>query len=84
MHIHTKRITVDIIDTGIGMNKETIAKLFKKFSRADNANQVNIKGTDLGLFVAHEMAEAMGGHVTAHSEGEGNGSRFEFVLPVIL
>jgi signal transduction histidine kinase len=58
--------------------------LFEKFSRTKNANQVNIKGTGLGLFVAREMARAMGGDVTAHSEGEGHGSRFEFTLPVIL
>jgi signal transduction histidine kinase len=82
--IRAKKITIDIIDTGIGMTEETIHSLFEKFSRAKNANQVNIKGTGLGLFVAREMARAMSGDVTAHSEGEGHGSRFEFTLPVIL
>jgi signal transduction histidine kinase len=82
--IRAKKITIDIIDTGIGMTEETIHSLFEKFSRAKNANQVNIKGTGLGLFVAREMARAMGGDVTAHSDGEGHGSRFEFTLPVIL
>ncbi|PIW96611.1 two-component sensor histidine kinase, partial [Candidatus Kaiserbacteria bacterium CG_4_8_14_3_um_filter_38_9] len=46
-----------------------IESLFEKFSRASNANSVNIKGTGLGLFVAREMARAMKGEVTAHSEG---------------
>jgi signal transduction histidine kinase len=82
--IRSKKIIVDIIDTGIGMSEDTIHSLFEKFSRAKNANSVNIKGTGLGLFVAREMARAMGGDVVAHSDGEGKGSRFEFFLPVIL
>jgi signal transduction histidine kinase len=82
--IHNKKIIVDIIDTGIGMTNDTIHSLFEKFTRAKNANTVNIKGTGLGLFVAREMARAMGGDVIAHSDGEGQGSRFEFFLPVIL
>ncbi|MFM2339365.1 MAG: hypothetical protein RLZZ360_1 [Candidatus Parcubacteria bacterium] len=82
--IRTKKIIVDIIDTGIGMSNDTIHSLFEKFTRAKNANTVNIKGTGLGLFVAREMARAMGGDVVAHSDGEGHGSRFEFTLPVIL
>jgi signal transduction histidine kinase len=82
--VRAKRIIIDIIDTGIGMSEDTIHTLFEKFTRAKNANQVNIKGTGLGLFVAREMARAMGGDVVAHSDGEGKGSRFEFVLPVIL
>ncbi len=82
--IRSKKIIVDIIDTGIGMTPDTIHSLFEKFTRAKNANTVNIKGTGLGLFVAREMARAMGGDVIAHSDGEGHGSRFEFYLPVIL
>jgi signal transduction histidine kinase len=80
----SKRIYIDIIDTGIGMSPATINDLFEKFTRAKNANTVNIKGTGLGLFVARQMARAMGGDVTAHSDGEGKGSRFEFVLPLLI
>ncbi len=80
----TKQIFVEVIDTGIGMSAETIDSLFEKFSRAKNANSVNIKGTGLGLFVAREMARAMGGDVTAHSDGEGHGSRFVFTLPTVM
>lgn len=71
-----KKIFVDIIDTGIGMNDKTIHSIFGKFSRADNANTVNVKGTGLGLYVAQKMAQAMGGNITAHSTGEGQGSTF--------
>ncbi len=75
-----KKIYVDIMDTGIGMSEATLGSIFGKFSRADNANSVNVKGTGLGLYVALKMAEAMGGTITAHSEGEGKGSKFSFEL----
>ncbi len=79
-----KRIYVDITDTGIGMSQETIGKLFNKFSRADNANSVNVSGTGLGLFVALKMAEQMGGNISAQSEGDTKGSTFTFELPLAM
>lgn len=79
-----KLLTIDVLDTGIGMSEETIMSLFEKFTRAKNANSVNIKGTGLGLYVAREMARKMGGDITAHSEGEGKGSRFSFTIPMVL
>jgi len=79
-----KTINVQIIDTGIGMNQATISKLFEKFSRAQNANEVNIKGTGLGLYVARALARAMNGEVTATSEGEGKGSVFTFTIPYVM
>jgi len=78
----TKTLCVDIIDTGIGMNQKTIDNLFNKFSRADNANSVNIKGTGLGLFVARQMARAMKGDVTCASAGDGKGSTFTLKMPL--
>ena len=66
------------------MSGKTIAKLFGKFERADNAHTVNTSGTGLGLFVAQKMAQAMDGDVCAFSEGEGKGSRFTFVIPLAL
>jgi len=79
-----KRIYVDVIDTGVGMTEETISSIFQKFTRAKDASKVNTAGTGLGLFVALKMAEAMGGTITAHSEGEGKGSRFTLELPLQL
>ena len=76
------KVFVDISDTGIGMTKKTIDVLFQKFSRADNANSVNIKGTGLGLFVAREMALAMKCDITCSSQGEGKGSLFTVTLPM--
>jgi signal transduction histidine kinase len=46
------------------------------------ANSVNVSGTGLGLYVALKMAEAMGGTISAQSEGDGKGSIFTFELPL--
>ncbi len=69
-------VRVEIRDTGIGMEPNTIAVLFQKFSRATDANKTNVIGTGLGLYVAKEMVEAHGGKIWAESEGKGKGSTF--------
>ena len=82
--LKAKKIFIDIMDTGIGMSTETINTIFQKFERGDAAGAVNVKGTGLGLYVALKMAEAMGGDITAHSEGEGKGSRFMIEMPLVM
>lgn len=76
------RLMVEITDTGIGMSEDTLASLFQKFERAANSHEYHASGTGLGLYVAFRMAQAMGGTITAHSEGEGHGSRFVLELPL--
>ena len=78
-----KKMYVEIIDTGLGLSTESITKLFGKFARAKVASSANIMGTGLGLFVAREMARAMGGDITVASDGEGRGSTFTIGLPLV-
>lgn len=78
-----KKMWVTIHDTGIGMSKETLSEVFDKFVRAKNANQINVTGTGLGLYVAKKMASGMGGKVWAESEGEGKGSSFYIEFPML-
>jgi signal transduction histidine kinase len=72
----TKKILFSVKDTGIGMRADIIPKLFQKFMRANNANEANIRGTGLGLYVAKEIILAHKGRIWAESEGEGKGSQF--------
>lgn len=77
------RVYVDVIDTGIGMEPEVIAGLFEKFQRARNANEVDVTGTGLGLYIAQKMAREMGGEVSGISRGRGKGSTFRFEMPTV-
>ena len=69
-------ITFAVKDSGVGISLETMPLLFRKFSRADNANKANIKGTGLGLYVAREIITAHHGIIRAESLGEGKGATF--------
>jgi signal transduction histidine kinase len=77
-----KKIRLIVTDTGIGIAKEVIPKLFSKFSRAANANKTNMRGTGLGLFIAREIVNAHKGKIWVESEGDGKGSKFVVEIPV--
>jgi signal transduction histidine kinase len=70
-------------DTGVGIAKETLPKLFEQFVRANNANTVNVMGTGLGLYIAREIVNAHKGRIWADSEGEGKGSQFTVEIPIV-
>lgn len=73
---------ITIKDTGIGISEKEIHTLFEKFTRAKNANRVNVTGTGLGLYLAKKIVEEHKGNITVHSEGEGKGSTFRIELPL--
>lgn len=81
--IKNKKIKISISDNGMGMTKETINKLFKRFSRAKDVGKVEIGGSGLGLFIAKQMVEAHGGRIWAESDGDGKGSVFIVELPFL-
>ncbi len=70
-----------VSDTGVGIKKDDLRKLFQKFSRGTGATSIT-EGTGLGLYVARQMVEAHKGKIWAQSKGEGMGSRFCFTLPI--
>jgi signal transduction histidine kinase len=78
-----KKVYVIVQDTGVGMDKGTQEEVFEKFVRAKNANNVNVTGTGLGLYVAKKMITDMGGRIWAESEGEGRGTKFTIELPLL-
>jgi len=69
-----------ITDSGIGIPKGAVARLFEKFYRADNAHTVETEGTGLGLYLVRLIVEKLDGQVWCESQ-EGRGSTFIFTLP---
>lgn len=77
---HGPFVRTVVADTGVGIPKETLGELFKKFSRQD-AQKVNLLGTGIGLYLAKTFIEAQGGRIWAESDGAGRGSRFIVEFP---
>jgi signal transduction histidine kinase len=73
----------EIKDTGIGIPKADLSKLFEKFYRAGNVLAVETEGTGLGLYLVRLIVERFGGNVWCESE-EGVGSTFVFTLPLAV
>ncbi|XBQ17126.1 MAG: ATP-binding protein [Oceanicaulis sp.] len=67
------RLTIEVTDTGCGLTEAEIARLFERFSQADQSLARKHGGAGLGLVIARELARAMGGDVTvASTPGEGS------------
>lgn len=76
-----KNILVSVTDTGIGIAKEDLERVFDKFQQAGDRAATDISGTGLGLSIAKEIVELHGGRIWAESE-KGRGARFSFTLPL--
>jgi signal transduction histidine kinase len=80
-------IEIAVSDTGVGMTKETIGKLFKIETSFSKKGTENETGTGLGLLLCKEFVEKHGGNIWAESDHdsnlEGKGSTFYFTLPVM-
>jgi signal transduction histidine kinase len=75
-------LRISIRDSGIGINKEDIAKIFEPFEQVDNSASRRFQGTGLGLSLTKSLVELHGGEIWAESQGEGKGATFSFCIPV--
>ncbi|MCL4367090.1 GAF domain-containing sensor histidine kinase [Patescibacteria group bacterium] len=79
-----KVIETSVKDSGVGISKEDLSRLFQKFGRLDNSYvaAATTGGTGLGLYISKSLIDLMGGTIKATSEGQGKGTTFTFSLPI--
>ena len=79
-----KVVETSVIDSGVGMSRDDLSKLFSKFGRLDNSYTAAATsgGTGLGLYISKKLVELMHGKIRANSEGLNKGSTFTVLLPV--
>jgi two-component system sensor histidine kinase RpfC len=75
-------LACSIRDTGIGMDRSAMDRIFSRFEQADKAYARRYEGAGLGLSIARELVKLMGGSITARS-AKGEGSCFTVSLPLV-
>ncbi len=74
-------VMVSIVDTGRGIAKESLEKIFEVFYQEDDHMTRRYGGLGLGLSIARELVNLHGGRIWAESDGPGKGATFQVVLP---
>jgi PAS domain S-box-containing protein len=70
------KISIAVSDTGIGMTRETISRLFRPFEQADSTRSSRYGGLGLGMAISSALVELLDGTLVAQSAGLGRGSIF--------
>ncbi|WNO08400.1 YfiR/HmsC family protein [Teredinibacter sp. KSP-S5-2] len=76
-----EKISISVQDTGIGMNKGQLDKIFESFKQLDASSTRKFQGTGLGLSISQQFCRLMGGEISVTSE-EGKGSEFTVTIPL--
>jgi signal transduction histidine kinase len=77
-----KYCDIEVADSGIGLEKKDMKKIFKKFYRVQNEDTHNIEGAGLGLYISKEIVRSHKGKIQVRSEGRGKGTTFIISLPL--
>jgi len=76
----SRHIEISVEDTGIGMEKEDMDRIFLPFSRLESAKKLSIPGTGLGLYLTKKLlTEVLGGTIKVRSS-VGEGSTFKVII----
>jgi two-component system, OmpR family, sensor histidine kinase SenX3 len=78
-----KHVLLRVRDRGVGIPRDELKRIFKRFYRVHARTRSAVKGTGLGLFIVRSIAKSHGGRVFAESSGEGRGTTVTLELPRI-
>ena len=81
-NVSERHVVIRVLDTGIGIEPETLSRLFEPFMQADTTLDRSGGGLGLGLVLSKGLVELHGGLMTAYSAGKGKGSEFTVILPL--
>ena len=75
-------LVIEVVDTGIGIDREFLPLIFERFRQGDTAVTRAHGGLGLGLAIARHLVEQHGGWMTAESDGPGSGTTIRFAVPL--
>lgn len=76
-------IELAVVDNGIGIHADLLPRLFERFTQSDISRTREFGGLGLGLSIVRHLVLAHGGTVSAHSDGEGRGTRLTVRFPAV-
>lgn len=79
-YAQTEHVVIEVSDTGIGIQREEIPRIFERFYRVDKAHSRQLGGTGLGLSIVKRLVQSFHGDISVISE-PGEGSTFRITLP---
>jgi signal transduction histidine kinase len=74
---------ISVADTGVGISQDFLPYIFERFRQADSTSTRTEKGLGLGLSISRHLVELHAGTIEAESSGEGHGSTFTVMLPML-
>ena len=78
-----EKLDAEELDTGIGMSEEFLDRIFDEFSQENNGARTSYKGTGLGMAIAKQYVDLMGGKIEVSSR-QGIGSTFTVEIPLLI
>ena len=77
------RVAITISDTGVGISKDMLPRVFEMFTQAESSTERTHGGLGIGLALARRLVEMHGGEIAADSDGPGQGSTFTITMPAL-